>query len=141
METSVVSLPGDRWSGELVRAALGSSSLIGGIHDVPGKEMVDEVRASLSYAGDAGAGPGSDVVQSTRFNTLLDTLTADLQRWQVEPPLSNSSGSRQGTRLIPSSGTSHFWCGTRMSPSFSSAPAPTEVGHNRTVANGRFGGR
>ena len=79
LQTSVVSPPGDRSSEELVRAALGSSSLIGGIQDVPSKEMVDEVRASLSYAGDAGAGPGPGVVQSTRFNTLLDTLTADLQ--------------------------------------------------------------
>lgn len=79
LRSSAVSLADDCPSAELVRAALGTAAVIGGTRSIGRDELLDEVRASLSYAGDAGAGPAPGVVESARFTELLATLTTELR--------------------------------------------------------------
>jgi hypothetical protein len=79
LRSSAVSLHGDCPSAELVQAALGTGAVMGGARNIASDELVEEVRAALSYAGDAGAGPAPGVVQSARFTELLATLTSALR--------------------------------------------------------------
>jgi hypothetical protein len=78
LRSSDVALPGDRPSADLVRVALGTGATIGGAGNVTCEELVKEVRASLSYPGDSGAGPAPAVVDSARFKELLAILTTEL---------------------------------------------------------------
>ncbi len=79
LQSSDLSLPGDRPSAEVVQAALGTGAVVGGAGSVTVAELVDEVQARLRYPGASGAGPAPGVIDSTRFKELLATLTTELR--------------------------------------------------------------
>lgn len=66
-------------SEQLIRSALGSTAVIGRIEAVTPVEVVSEVRTSISYAGDSGAGPDPKAMQSDRFSELLAALLQETE--------------------------------------------------------------
>jgi hypothetical protein len=71
-------LPVGASSEQLIRAAWGSAAVIDRIETVTPTEVVSEVRSSISYVGDGGAGPDPKSMQSERFAELLATLLEEI---------------------------------------------------------------
>ena len=70
----------DLSSSELVCLALGSSVVIGGIHNSAATEVLPEIEASLTYAGDSSAGPSAEALNSVHFKSLLTEMLSDVQK-------------------------------------------------------------
>ena len=66
-------------SKQLIRSALGSTAVIDRIEAVTPVEVVSEVRTSISYAGDSGAGSDPKAMQSGRFSELLAALLQETE--------------------------------------------------------------
>lgn len=66
-------------SSELVYLALGPSVVINGIRNIAVTDILPEIEASLTYAGDSGAGPSADVLNSANFKSLLAEILADIR--------------------------------------------------------------
>ena len=61
-------------SEQRIHAALSDAAVIDRIEKVTSAEAVCEVKSSISYAGDSGAGPDPKAMQSERFSELLTAL-------------------------------------------------------------------
>lgn len=58
----------------VVTGLLGHEVVLNGERDVNVTEVVETLGQSLSYVGDAGAGPGPSVLRSTDFTRLLQCI-------------------------------------------------------------------
>ncbi len=63
---------------DLISAALGRNTVVGGVRMTASGEMLAEIRSSIGYAGDSGAGPDPSVIQSADFGKLLTDLLKDV---------------------------------------------------------------
>jgi len=75
---TVPSQPGTP-SEQLIRKALGGSAVLESIETVTPEQVTEEVRSSLVYAGDSGAGPDPESLRSEQFSQLLSSLLADTE--------------------------------------------------------------
>lgn len=62
----------------VIHSALGTTAVVGGCREVTPAEALAEIRESLTYAGDSGAGPAPQAMQSERFAELLDRVLAEV---------------------------------------------------------------
>ncbi|QWT47425.1 hypothetical protein [Azospira inquinata] len=62
----------------VIHSALGATAVVGGCSEVTPAEALAEVKESLTYAGDSGAGPAPQAMQSEHFAELLDTVLAEV---------------------------------------------------------------
>jgi hypothetical protein len=67
---------------------LGNDAVVERIQAVTLDEALAEIRSSLSYPGDSGAGPDPETLRSERFTRLLSDLLAEIE-----------AVSRQATRI------------------------------------------
>lgn len=70
----------DLSSSEVVCLALGSSVVIGDIHNIAATEVLPEIEVSLTYAGDRSAGPSAEVLNSVHFKSLLTEILSDVRK-------------------------------------------------------------
>jgi hypothetical protein len=75
---TVPSQPGAS-SEQLIRNALGGNAVLGSIEAARPEQVTEEVRSSLVYVGDSGAGPDIESLRSERFGQLLSSLLADIE--------------------------------------------------------------
>ena len=66
-------------SEQLIRNALGSRAVVERIQTVSPTEVLSEIRSSIGYAGDSGAGPAPESMRSGRFAELLSGLLAETE--------------------------------------------------------------
>ena len=64
---------------QIIANALGSTVVVADLKVVTAPEVVSEVGASISYAGDSGAGPDPASLQSERFAELLSGLLKETE--------------------------------------------------------------
>lgn len=62
----------------VIHSALGNTAVVGGCREVTPAEALAEIRESLTYVGDSGAGPAPQAMQSERFAALLDRVLAEV---------------------------------------------------------------
>lgn len=62
----------------VIHNALGATAVVGGYREVTPAEALAEVRESLTYAGDSGAGPAPQAMRSERFAELLNRVLAEV---------------------------------------------------------------
>jgi hypothetical protein len=74
-----VPLVEDVSTGGLVRAALGSKAVVERVQSTSVDDVLNEVKVSLSHAGDDGAGPDPVVLASQRFAELLSNIASDIE--------------------------------------------------------------
>jgi hypothetical protein len=63
---------------QLVCEALGESAVVGDVADETLANVLSEFKASVSYAGDSGAGPDPVALKSERFASLLENALAEV---------------------------------------------------------------
>jgi hypothetical protein len=66
-------------SEQLIRKALGGTAVLAGVEAVRPEQVTEEVRSSLVYVGDSGAGPDLESLRSERFGQLISSLLADIE--------------------------------------------------------------
>lgn len=65
---------------DALHSALGPDVVIDSLRAVSAAEASADIRAALTYAGDSGAGPEPEQMQSPRFLQLLDAVMAQFDR-------------------------------------------------------------
>lgn len=61
--------------GSIVNELIGHETVLDGLRDADVSEVVETLRQSFGYVGDASAGPSANVFESTEFSRLLGSIS------------------------------------------------------------------
>lgn len=85
----------------VVSAAVGASVALEGVRAVSSAEVITEIKTALCYAGDKGAGPAAQAIQSNDFRALLSTLVTEVDALAHNAPAIFQFGILRGHPACP----------------------------------------
>lgn len=68
-------------AGEIVRAALGATAVLGGTFAISEEDAISEILGAFLFAGDDGAHPGQKTLSSERYKKDVSAVMERLRAW------------------------------------------------------------